>query len=169
MVMRSVFAAFALLALTGCDEGSGGFGTSFQERYFVAREALDNGRYQVAVRHYGKLANAYPDSPIAIRLRLEMAHAQLRSGQYQDAATTARGISTVQTGQLKGMALAVLGTAEHELGRVALTKDRLAAGGHLRAADAALKEMLRRHPKLDEGGAMARRHKLLRAELASLG
>ena len=55
------------------------------------------------------------------------------------------------------------------IGRVALTKDRLAAGGHLRAADAALKEMLRRHPKLDEGGAMARRHKLLRAELASLG
>lgn len=170
MVARSHFAALGLIALVGCTGTVVGMNGGFKDRYSVARDSLETGNYKTATRNYKSLVSEYRDPEVATRLNLELAHSLLRQGNYAEAAETARVISSSQQGEIRAMALAVSGTAEHEIGR-----ERIAKGDygpetrqHLMAAAVALDDMLKNFPKLDEGHAMERRRALLRNDLAAV-
>lgn len=171
MWFRPSLLAIAVVALVGCSEGSSGLGQGFKESYAAARSALEAGRYPVAIRHYNRLVDAHSDHPIATRLRLEMSHAYLREGDYENAALVAQNLVATQAGPPRVLALEVLGTAQHEMAR-----ERMSAGDYggqtrdlLQSAQAALGEVVTRPPEEDPGEAMRRRHTALELELAALG
>ncbi|MBY5974333.1 outer membrane protein assembly factor BamD [Ferrimonas balearica] len=170
----SLLLCVSVSACNGLAAGGGGQTASdgsFQKRYSAARSDLEAGRYKAAERKYRALADNYPNSQIALRLNLELAHALLRNGQAEDAAQVARRmLAEDPSGDARGMVLAVQGTAMHELARSALDSgDQEAARQRLLLAAAALGEVLRDYPEQDVGGAMARRNQLISRQLGELG
>lgn len=158
----------SLLWLSACDEGTGIGEKNFQRQYAIARDALERGRYTQASQAYARLIPSA--GPLAPRLKLEYAHTQLRAGHYDKASQLARALADSQDkGALRSAALAVHGTAEHELGTAALIAgDRTAGKQHLQAAGTSLDEMLKANPDMDPLGAMAGRKVSIDMRLKSL-
>ncbi|RFP86722.1 hypothetical protein DZK27_13940 [Rhodobacteraceae bacterium 63075] len=157
----------SLVLLASCDETVGIGEKSFQRQYAIARDALEEGRYERASKAYAQLIPKA--GPLAPRMKLEYAHAQLRVGQYGKASQIARSLSQSKDVSLKSASLAVYGTAEHELGEAALQRGDLTAGRqHLAAAQSALGMMLKAHPEMDPLGAMAGRKAAVDARLKRL-
>jgi len=172
--MQSVFKAglFSLMVvvLASCSDMGIGGGTGeqgFQRKYAVARDALERGKYARASQIYAEMIpNA---GPLAPRLRLEYAHTQLRAGHFAQASAQAAGLVRGLDGSAKSAALAVYGTAEHELALAAIAAgERAAARRHFLAAQTALGAMIAAHPELDPMGAMAGRHASIAARLRRL-
>ncbi|WGW05906.1 outer membrane protein assembly factor BamD [Tropicibacter oceani] len=141
--------------------------SGFQAKYAVARDALEKGQYDRAKRQY--LTLIQEAGPLAQRLELEYAHAELRSGNYAQAANVAGSLARAQSGQARAAALAVQGTAQHELGLQLLAKGETAAGKQqLSAAQAALSDVLKTDTDLDPIGSMAGRLASIQVRLKSL-
>lgn len=164
---RAAFAGLLCIALVACEEGTGTGEKNFQKQYAIARDALERGRYAKASETYAALIPRA--GPLAPRLTLEYAHTQLRMGKYAEASKRAGSLAQNQTGALRSAALAVQGTAEHELGAEALSNGDTAAGKrHLQTARKALGEMLKADPGMDPMGAMAGRKASIDVRLKSL-
>lgn len=163
---KTALAAVTLLVLSNCAEQ---FATQngFQARYFTARKALESGQYEQARRVYGKLiAEA---GPLVPRLELEYAHAELRAGNYDAAARQAEALAQGQTGEARGAALAVQGTAQHELALQMLHNGDIRGGeAMLKTARTALAEVVGSYPDLDPLGSMAGRLAAIEARLKRL-
>ena len=161
----STITGFCIALLAGCAAGPTGGG--FEARYTVARDALEDGRYDRARRAYAALIAE--GGPLVPRLRLEQAHVALRDGRFADAARLASGLAADVDGAAHGAALAVQGTAQHEQARALLREGRTeAAVALLRAARAALGVVVAEHPDLDPLGAMAAREAAIAARLSRL-
>ena len=161
------------LVLGSCGETMSS-GSGFQLKYAVARNALEAGDYERARKAYLKLISQA--GPLTPRLQLEYAHAELRAGNFSEAASAASnlaqsqsGTARGQSGTARGAALAVQGTAQHELGLILLSQDQTAAGkAQLVAAQKALSEVLKSHADLDPLGGMAGRKASIAARLKAL-
>ncbi|CUH89346.1 outer membrane assembly lipoprotein YfiO [Phaeobacter sp. CECT 5382] len=159
--------ACGVLLLGSCGESSGSGSHGFHSKYAVARNALESGDYARAKRSYQKLITEA--GPLAARLRLEYAHAELRAGNYAEAAKIAGDLAQGQSGEARGAALAVQGTAQHELGLMLLAEgDGEAGKAQLTQARAALAEVLKSHADLDPLGSMAGRRASISARLQKL-
>lgn len=161
--------ALLILPLAACQnvpvsQTSGGFAS----KYNVARGALEQGQYDRAVRNYQNLLGMA--GPLESRIRLEYAHSLLRKGQFDLAAQQAGVISQTEKGDNRLAALAVQGTAQHELARAAMAKGQrdAAVRSNLLAADQALKEVLRKGKKFDPLGSLANRRAVIQQELRQL-
>ncbi|MDJ0626855.1 MAG: hypothetical protein QNJ44_01235 [Rhodobacter sp.] len=168
-LFRTGAMALAILAVASCQ--TGGVSASragFKKNYLVARTALEGGQYAKAARHYAGLLNRA--GPLQSRLRLEYAHALLRDGKFDKAAREARRVVGELTGSGRSAALMVQGTADHESARAAISRGRSGLNqiNQLKAARAALDEMLKNHPELDPLGAMAVRRKTIDLELGAI-
>lgn len=164
-------AVSGLLLLAACDgvdfslDNSRGFAASYAQ----ARSALEAGNYDTAAARYdAMLAEA---GPLETRLRLEKAHALLRSDRYAAAAQEARIVAASHSDTRRAAALAVVGTAEHRLAQEAMSQGDFGAStvGHLNQARSALKEMLVSAPDLDPLGSMAQRLDMVETSLKNLG
>ena len=162
--------AGALATLTGCAENSVASRGTFKADYLVARGALESGRYGEAIRDYRRLLPTA--GPLEGRLRLEYAHSLLRDDRFADAAAQARMLAGAETGTARATALAVEGTAEHELALAALKDkpgDTAAIRAHLLAAQAAFGEALDDPADLDPLGVLAIRKHNIETMLAARG
>lgn len=157
------------LVLGSCGEtiGGGSSTSGFQSKYAVARNALEAGDYDRARKAYLKLISQA--GPLTARLQLEYAHAELRAGNFAEAAQAAGNLAQSQSGTARGAALAVQGTAQHELGLTSLSQGETEAGkAQLLAARTALNEVLKSHADLDPLGSMAGRKASISARLEAL-
>ena len=165
--IRAGASALAFLFLVSCAEGPGGdSGNSagFRADYLASRGALESGDYALAARRYARLMERA--GPLRPRIRLEYAHALLRGDRFAEAADEAGTLAAAQTGPGRAAALAVEGTALHEM---ALRTPGPDGAGLLRRAGAALSEVVERHPELDPIGTLAARHARIEAALARRG
>lgn len=165
----SAVLALGLVVLAGCEEGPGsGPSAGFRKNYDAARGALEAGKYDRAARAYARLV---PQAgPFAPRIRLEYAHALLRAGDHARAASEARALAQAQESPARLSALAVQGTAEHELGLKALDRGETETGRRLlQQADAAMEVVLAQAPDLDPLGALAARRASIAVRLKALG
>jgi len=156
------------LVLVGCSEGiaPSDSATAFQKQYNVARDALESGRFQAATRQYRALLPAADG--FEPRIRLELAHAYLRNGDYPQAAQEARTASQQMDLMAKAGAQAVLGTALHEMALAARQQgDSVTARKNLQAAQANLDTVLASYPELDPLGALAGRQAAIKVQLSS--
>lgn len=160
----------ALLALAACENAGSLAGGGAESEYLVARQALETGNYDTAIRTYGRLLQRV-DASTAARLQLEYAHALLRGGRYDEAVAASDMLITRQTGAIRLSALAVRGTARHEAAR-----QRLDAGqrdamtrGLLSDAQADLRATQEGPEPLDSTGSMRARLDLIAADMARLG
>ncbi|MGV6811841.1 MAG: hypothetical protein ACWA47_06315 [Brevirhabdus sp.] len=161
-----MIAGGALLLVSACQPGDVTRRSGFKAQYATARTALEEGSYGRAIRSYKDLLKV--SGPLEPRIRLEYAHALLRAEQYEAAAIEARTLATGQSGDNRAAALAVQGTAEHEL-----ALEQMAAQGRTPAVKArfqtakdAFDELLKTNKKLDPLGSMAARRDAIRRELA---
>lgn len=155
---RWIGGVLALGLLAGCQ--SSGVETSragFKANYIVARTALEQGQFDKAARGYKALLS--DAGPLEPRVRLEYAHALLREGKFSKAADEARLVAAGLSGPGRSAALAVQGTAEHELAMANIAKGRTGAAtiALLQSARFALQEMLSVSPELDPNGSMRAR------------
>lgn len=159
----------ALTVLSACAGGPGGGAGSFRQDYATAREALEGGDHARAASLYARMLEG-DLGPLEPRLRLEYAHALLRSDQFEAAAAQGVALANSQSGAARAAALAVVGAAQHERAR-----QRMAAGDFgpgtealLRSAQAALSEMLSTHPDLDPQRGLAARNTAIGRDLADV-
>ena len=164
---RAGILGLSLFALVACEEGAPFGEQTFRAQYAVAREALEAGQYDKAGRGYMRLLEQA--GPFAPRIRLEYAHALLRSGDYAGAQQQASTLVQSQSGDARAAALAVKATAEHELALQLLAKgDRAQAKRYLESADAGMAEVLKKHPDLDPIGGLAARRASIKVRKAAL-
>lgn len=164
----AVMAAMALF-LMSCEPAGTVVGGDRADDYMVARQALETGNYSLAISRYERLLGQAGDA--AGRLQLEYAHSLLRGARYEDAITVATALIDTQSGSLQGSALAVRGTAQHQIVRV-----KLASGengpeqrARLLAAQSDLTSFVRNHAKLDAASAMKARLEMIAADLKEVG
>lgn len=170
LLSRAGAALLALALVAGCEEGAGLGGPSagFRSGYDSARSALEAGRYDQAARAYARLLPKA--GPFAPRVRLEYAHALLRAGDHARAAAEARILTQSDDSPARLAALAVQGTAEHELALSALDRGETDTGRRLlQQADAAMEVVLAQAPELDPLGALAARRASIAVRLKALG
>ncbi|MEP2785124.1 MAG: hypothetical protein ABJO67_17540 [Pseudoruegeria sp.] len=167
---QAVCASSAVLFfLVACSESQVTRRGNFQSDYLVARQALETGNYSKASRHYKGLM---PESgPLTTRIELEYAHSLLRDEDFTGAAQTARGIAATQSGTARAAALAVQGTAEHELGLAIMNTapGDPSAFAYLRSASGALGEAIADSGDLDPLGALKVRKDSIDGVLARAG
>lgn len=166
---RLCLASAMVLGLTACEPGMTSTGNDIQRSYSKARKSLEEGNYENAIRGYEALIPG--SGPLEPRLRLEYAHALLRAGRFNEAAQVADNLARMSSGSARAAALAVQGTALHE---GALSDMRNGTAGtatvtRLRAADAALEEMLSLDAQMDPLGTMAGRRAEIALNLKRLG
>ena len=163
---RAGFTGLSVILVAACSADTLSRG-SFQGQYAQARNALETGEYNRARRAYKALLPKA--GPFAPRVQLEYAHTELRSGNFEEAARLAGELAGVSEGPARGAALAVQGTALHEMG-LALLADGDSANGaaRLREAKSALAEVLKEHPDLDPLGSMEGRHAGISSRLKRL-
>lgn len=165
-ILRTGLAGLVFIGLGSCGDEMVSR-NSFESQYAVARNALEGGQYDRARRSYQKLLQQA--GPLAPRMQLEYAHTELRAGNYEQAAQIAASLAGSQKGLARSAALAVQGTAQHELGLKQLSEGNTAAGQqNLTAANAALQEVLKSNPDLDPLGAMAGRQAKISSRLKRL-
>lgn len=165
---KAVLYGLSFTLLSSCSNGASfGQQQSFRSQYTVARDALEAGDYDLAVRSYTRLTEQA--GPLEPRIRLEFAHTQLRAGDYASAAKQVRLLTDTQAGVARAAVLSVQATAEHEMGLSALLKGDSAQGKKLlQSADKAMAEVLNQHPEMDPIGALAARRASIKVRLASL-
>lgn len=171
---RKRFIKFGLLGMVAlgviaCEPGVEFGNLGFKSSYSVARDALEDGRYSVANRHYVQLLkSAGPHTP---RIRLEYAHSLLREGQFEAASGQAQALASSQTGAARGAALAVFGASEHERALadidLGVSRDRVVL--RLKSAQTAINEVLEKSPEMDPLGGLSSRAKSIEATLKTLG
>ena len=102
-------------------------------------------------------------------MHLEYAHCEWRYGNFAEAARLAGGLANSQKGTARSAALAVQGTAQHELAQQLLRDGETQAGKQmLLAAKTALEELLKNDPDLDPLGSMAGRKAAIDSRLKRL-
>lgn len=154
--LKIVLWAVVAFAVASCETSTTSSDAGFRKQYFAARMALEEGKYEKASRGYLRLMEEA--GPLSARLRLEYAHSLLRAGDYPQAAAQAQGLAAGNTGLARAAALAVEGTARHEMGLAALSSGDVTQGqAQLQAAHAALTEVLDTAPDLDPLGGLAGR------------
>ncbi len=155
-----------IFILAACEPGVVSKGAGFQRNYSASRKALEAGDYEVAIKGYSIMIQE--GGPLEQRLRLEYAHALLRANHYDEAARISGALANQLKGTDRAAALAVRGTAEHEIALAAMANGDYgpATKKRLISARAALKEMLKADAELDPLGAMASRYKDIASELA---
>ena len=165
--VKAALCGLSILALASCNDTDGFGKQSFKAQYFSARTSLEKGDYTKANRQYARLMTQA--GPFADRIQLEYAHSHLRAGDYGKAASMARDLTAQGKGSSRGAALAVLGTAEHEIGLSLLAKgDHANGAARLKSAQKALSEVLADHPDLDPLGSLAGRNAAIQSRLKSL-
>lgn len=160
--------AVLLLLPAACDTVTPRDDAGFKSEYLVARNALEGGKYAQAVKLYAALLDR--SGPLSPRVRLEYAHSLLRDNQFDEALQQARIVAENQTGTGRLAAMAVVGTAEHEIALIALEKGKSGAAvkKRLLAARAAFDEVLKAGKTMDPIGAIAARRSEVNQQLASL-
>lgn len=157
--------AGGLLTLSGCATESQGAG-GFQRNYLAARGALEAGDYARANTQFAALMTSA--GPFLPRVQLEYAHGLLRAGDHAGAAREATALAD-RSARARGAALAVAGTAQHELAKTALASGDTATGkAELLNAQASLAEVLSAYPDLDPLGALSARQAAITARLERL-
>ncbi|WP_323035477.1 hypothetical protein [Pararhodobacter sp.] len=159
-----------VMGLAACEAAGTLAGGGTQSDYLVARQALETGNYDLAIRRYSSLMDGMgPQS--AARLQLEYAHALLRGDRYQEASNAADGLIASHEGSIRASALAVRGTARHEAARSRMAEGQTDATtrGLLQGARDDLAAFLAQHSALDSSGSMRARAQLIAADLQSLG
>lgn len=170
LVKPAVFLCVTV-ALASCQSGTpqpSASRSGFKANYMVARAALEGGQYTKASRSYrALLKKAGPFEP---RIRLEYAHALLRAGKFEDASAEARIVAASLQGKGRAAALAVQGTADHELARQTIARGSVTSDAiqRLVAAREAFDELLSAHPVLDPLGGMALRREAIEVELSTI-
>ena len=163
-------ASTLILALASCEAAGTLAGGGVRSDYLVARQALETGNYDLAIRRYAQMVDQMGSQPSA-RLRLEYAHALLRGDRHEEAIAAADALIASSDGTIRGSALAVRGTARHEAARRQIDAGQADAATRalLTAAREDLAEFLNAHPALDAAGSMRARRELIDADLRSLG
>lgn len=164
----AVFTAMAFF-LMSCEPAGTIVEGGRADDYAVARQALETGNYPLAITRYERLLDRAGDA--AGRLKLEYAHSLLRAGRYEEAIEVSTALIDTHGGSLKGSALAVRGTAQHQIVRVKLDAGEREPGMRARliAAQVDLQSFVDNHSKLDAAGAMKTRIEMIDADLGSLG
>ncbi|WP_397543456.1 hypothetical protein [Roseovarius salis] len=173
MQRRQAYSATGVFAmamvLMSCEPAGTLLGGGRADDYRVARQALETGDYSLAITRYERLLQQA--GPSAGRLQLEYAHSLLRAGEYGEAISVSSELAENHSGSVRASALAVRGTARHQLAR-----GMIASGGSgeevrrlLETAQADLSRFLETHPKLDAAGAMAKRSQLISEDLRATG
>lgn len=159
----------AFLLLLACENTAGQASGGFQREYLVARQALETGNYDLAIRRYGAMLPSA--GPLTPRLRLEYAHSLLRGNRFDDAAREADALVDSHSGDARGSALAVRATARHEAARalIATGQNDERVRALLRQARADFELFLAQHENLDNVGAMRSRAALVASDLAGVG
>lgn len=159
-----------LVALAACENAGTLTGGGAESDYLVARQALETGNYDIAIRTYGRILQRV-DASTAARLQLEYAHALLRGGRYDEAVAACDMLVTRQTGAIRLSALAVRGTARHEAARQRLDAGQrdAATRGLLDDAEHDLQATQQGPAPLDSTGSMRARLELIAADRARLG
>lgn len=163
LVWRPVLVLAAASLVASCEHTGTLAGGGAQSDYLVARRALENGNYVVAIRHYERLLEELGAD--AGYLQLEYAHSLLRANRFDDAVRQASLLIDVHSGALRGSALAVRGTALHERARLMSVRGDDDTRSLLERADEDLSAFLASNAELDAGGAMRARRELVRADL----
>lgn len=164
---KAAFLSLMMVVLAGCEERPPYEKQRFQHQYSAARRALENENYEKANRIYEQLLPRA--GPLTPRIQLEYSHSLLRAGNYDMAAETAKQLADNQPGEARGAALAVLGTAEHELAIIALQNGMPdSAKQYFLAAQSAMQEVLRTYPTLDPLGVLAGRLTSVQAQIKAL-
>jgi len=140
----------------------------FKSNYLVARAALEKGQYLKAERGYASLLKKA--GPLEPRIRLEYAHALLRSGKFEKASSEARVVASQLDGRGRSAALAVQATADQEIARNAINRGIADADAvqRLVSAKGAFDELLSKHPDMDPLGALALRRRTIDVELSTI-
>ena len=159
-----------LMGLAACEAAGTLAGGGSQSDYLVARQALETGNYDLAIRRYSRLIDGM-DAQRAARLQLEYAHALLRGDQFQRAADAAGTLIASNHGSIRASALAVRGTARHEAARSRMAEGQRDATTRslLDGAHEDLGSFLAQHAALDSSGSMRARVQLIAADMQSLG
>lgn len=159
-----------VLFLGACEAAGTLAGGGAQSDYLVARQALETGNYDLAVRQYSGLMQRL-DPATATRLQLEYAHALLRANRFDDAITATGPLIAGPDSTIRASALAVRGTARHEAARARMAQGRNDAETRalLQGARDDLADFLAAHGAMDEAGSMRARIALINADLQSLG
>ena len=167
---RRVLALTALAFLASCEAAGTMAGGGASSDYLVARQALETGNYDLAIRRYARLMDSM-DAQTAARLQLEYAHALLRGDRLDEAVATADLLIARQSGSIAASALAVRGTARHEAARARIAEGQRDAQvrGMLQNARADIGRFLEQNAGLDSGGSMRARLQLIDADLQTLG
>jgi len=156
-------------ALIACESAGTLAGGGPRSDYLVARQALENGNYPLAIRRYEALIARMGQGESA-RLQLEYAHSLLRANRFDDAIQAAGPLAARNQDSIQASALAVRGTARHEAARLAIERgERAQARVLLEAARDDLATFLQRSAALDAAGSMRARSELIAADLRSLG
>ncbi|MCA0203886.1 MAG: hypothetical protein LCH92_06055 [Proteobacteria bacterium] len=157
-------------ALASCENAGTLAGGGAESDYLVARQALETGNYDIAIRTYGRLMGRV-DASAAARLQLEYAHALLRGNRFDEAVAATDPLIARHEGAIRLSALAVRGTARHEEARRQIDGGRGTAATRtlLMAAQADLTATLQAPEPLDSTGSMRARLDLIAADLARLG
>lgn len=160
----------AAMVLASCEAAGTLAGGGGGSDYLVARQALETGNYDLAIRRYSRLMQSV-EAGSASRLQLEYAHALLRGNRFDEAVSAADQLISSRDGAIRASALAVRGTARHEAARRRLDAGQRDAQTRslLQAAQSDLREFLSRHGSLDSSGSMRARSELISADLSSLG
>jgi len=167
---RAGMALVILMGLAACEAAGTLAGGGAQSDYLVARQALETGNYDLAIRRYARLIDGM-EAQRASRLQLEYAHALLRGDQYQAAAEAANGLIQSNEGSIGASALSVRGTARHEAARSLMAQGQSddATRALLVGAREDLTAFLAQHSSLDTSGSMRARVQLIAADLQALG
>lgn len=165
-----VAALCAVALLASCEAAGTLAGGGAGSDYLVARQALETGNYDLAIRRYTRLLGSV-ETGSATRLQLEYAHALLRGNRFDEAIAATEPLTNSRTASVRASALAVRGTARHEAARRRLDAGERDAQTRalLSSARTDLQNFLRNHRALDASGAMRARSELIAADLASLG
>ncbi|KPQ07394.1 MAG: Tetratricopeptide repeat [Rhodobacteraceae bacterium HLUCCA12] len=156
-------------ALVGCENAGTLAGGGPRSDYLVARTALENGNYPLAIRRYETLIDRVGPGASA-RLQLEYAHSLLRASRYDDAIQATASLAERNPDSIQASALAVRGTARHEAAREFIERGESdEARALLEAARADLDRFLDDNAALDAAGSMRARTELIAADLRSLG
>lgn len=167
---ETVLALALVTALAACEAAGTLAGGGARSDYLVARQALETGNYDLAIRRYARLMEGM-DAQRAARLQLEYAHALLRGDQFQAAVAAADPLIASHEGAIRASALAVRGTARHEAARTLIAQGQRdeATRALLQGARDDLAAFLAQHASLDSAGSMRARAQLIAADLQALG
>lgn len=160
----------AVLFLGACEAAGTLTGGGAQSDYLVARQALETGNYDLAIRRYERILSTMSPTS-ASRLQLEYAHALLRGNRFEDAMNAAEPLIASRDGVIRASALAVRGTARHEAARLRLDQglNDPVTQALLIGAREDLSAFLADHGDLDSAGSMRARQQLLTAEITRAG